>query len=94
MEWKDINGYPNHRIREDGLIYHTRTKRMIRGTEATQNKTGKYIQVRLDGKLLYAHRLVCEAWHGPCPKNKNCVFKCECFIKIKCKEILCIEVQQ
>lgn len=33
--------------------------------------TGGYCETRFNGKFVYVHRLICEAFHGPCPPGKT-----------------------
>lgn len=81
--WKDVPGYERHyqvsshgRVRS--LNRHVRrrgtTTRFAKGRILRQfrNRTeGGYhtVNLRRDGKMetRYVHRLVCEAFHGPCP---------------------------
>lgn len=33
--------------------------------------TGGYCETKANGKFIYVHRLICEAFHGPCPPDKT-----------------------
>lgn len=33
--------------------------------------TGGYCETRFSGEFVYVHRLICEAFHGPCPPGKT-----------------------
>jgi hypothetical protein len=61
-EYRPIPGFPNHFVREDGRVRGLRG-RPLRGW---LTKDG-YRQFSIEGKKLYAHRLVMLAFAGPPP---------------------------
>jgi hypothetical protein len=70
MRW--VVGYEGrYLVRRDGCVFDRRAHQMA----ARIDRYG-YVNVRLslNGKQSWkkAHRLVCEAWHGPCPAGKEC----------------------
>lgn len=66
---RQIPSYPSYYAGSDGHIYRD-------GKRISSRCNGRgYLQVTLsqDGVIYtrYAHRLVCEAFHGPCPPDKQ-----------------------
>lgn len=55
-------------IYENGEIFNCKTKKYLK---PFKSKTG-YLQVTLQSKTYYMHRLVCEAFHGECPDKMVC----------------------
>lgn len=67
---RPIPSYPNYFACENGHIWRD-------GHQLSERSNGKgYMQVSLSisGKVhdRYVHRLVCEAYHGPCPNDREC----------------------
>ena len=68
MEFREVVGYERlYIVSDEGHLYNIRTGNFLKGGAARKG----YIQVRLskDGivSYKYIHRVVCEAFHGPCP---------------------------
>ena len=57
--------------REDGAIFVPKNGTGPKGrwTPGTRRRGG-YLQIYIRGKLFYAHRIICEAFHGICPSGK------------------------
>ena len=78
----DIPGFPGYRAGSDGHIYSYKVRTKIdfslvpKRLKAHPYSTGKYLFVvlRRNGKSFpkSVHRLVCEAFTGPCPKGFDC----------------------
>lgn len=64
-DWKEVQGQSGYLVNADGQVWSDRAKRVIVGTSAGQMKY-RCIQFP-DGSRQYVHRLVCSAFHGPCP---------------------------
>lgn len=76
VEYREIPGHPAYRVGSDGSVWSTK----IRGrwnirAEWRRLKPVKtaagYLQVRLDGRPLVVHRLVLQAFVGPCPDGQQ-----------------------
>lgn len=71
VEYRDIPGFEGYRVGSDGSI-------LFGGIEIKQHQAGKghyrYIAFRVNGKQVnrYVHRLVLEAFVGPCPPGMEC----------------------
>jgi hypothetical protein len=72
-EWRPLARLPHHEVSECGEVRRTVTVRMhTAGTiikpEITHRGYARYRIMSVGRKIsAYAHRLVCEAWHGPQP---------------------------
>lgn len=66
--------FPQYEFHEDGyVVSHTRKQPFV----MKPIKMGNYVGLQLsrcDGHVekAYLHRLICEAFHGPCPDGKEC----------------------
>lgn len=78
MEWRDAPGFPGYQVSGDGRI---RRSVPVRGGIAgkvlrpfAKESGHRDIVLRRNGKFVHARiaRLVCEAWHGPCPAGHEC----------------------
>lgn len=78
IEWRSLEWLPRYEVSEFGDLRRTVA---VRGYEAGSvlkghvNPAGyRNFHVYLEGKRLplLAHRLVCEAWHGPAPDGRRC----------------------
>jgi hypothetical protein len=76
-EWRKLEWLAGLEISEDGQLRRT----VRRGSHKAGTLVGSCIvngrrifRVAVNGRPVayLAHRLVCEAWHGPCPKGKEC----------------------
>lgn len=63
--WKVVPGYPNHQVSSSGKCRGPRGE--MKGCPATGPIP--YVQYNLVGKTFLAHRLVMEAFVGPCPEG-------------------------
>lgn len=79
VQFKLIDGFPNHRVGDDGSIW-SRAKRggyggvsvTWRRLKGTRQHSG-YLRVCLVRKrYTFVHRLVLEAFRGPCPAGEVC----------------------
>lgn len=71
---RKIPSFPRYSACENGYIW-----RYGRILKPRMNKPNGYLAIKpsVDGRQVdaYVHRLVCEAWHGPCPPGKECRHK-------------------
>lgn len=69
MIWKEIPGYPDYMIREDGLVCNVKHERCIE----TRTGHGGYLRLNLynnEGmKTWHIHKLVAMAFHGHIPNG-------------------------
>ena len=88
VQYRDISGFPGYRVGDDGSVWSCLKRKGITGggsrfvigknwTELTPRKTNAgYWRVTLYRQKirheLTVHRLVLEAFVGPCPKGKEC----------------------
>lgn len=76
--WRPCPGFPDYVVSEDGFVRRIRT---ARGSSAGRVLRGEVMRIGYrqfslfhgDGKRHHrlAHRLVCEAWHGPPPTAQH-----------------------
>jgi hypothetical protein len=77
LEWRPCPGWPDYEVSEQGDLRRIRYRkgypagRLVK-QQAHQRGYMMY-QLRRGAKrvTLFAHRAVCEAWHGPCPVDKE-----------------------
>lgn len=80
VEYRDIAGFPGYRVGNDGSVWSCRTKHGKPSTSwrrrAARDSGLGYLQVvlSLNGVAYsrYVHRLVLEAFVGPCPEGMQC----------------------
>lgn len=83
VEYRDIEGFPGYRVGSDGSVWSRRPKNgkgpFVKWRIKKPNIINKHGHRRVDlfrGKderfLRYVHRLVLEAFVGPCPKGMEC----------------------
>jgi hypothetical protein len=87
VEYRDITGFAGYEVGSDGSIWScwsrggrprsmTETWRKLSQGTRCRNREGQYkvICLRKDGRkhCLYVHRLVLEAFVGPCPPGMEC----------------------
>jgi len=69
---KPILEYPNYNVTSDGKVWNNKYKRFLKPTTGTDG----YLQITLceagRQKNCKIHRLVLEAFVGPCPINQEC----------------------
>lgn len=79
-EWRDIPSAPNYQASSLGRIrsvyFNNRwVKNRYRPKVLSQSTVGGYKQVSISShnkaRSALVHRLVCEAFHGPCPRDKD-----------------------
>ena len=63
--WKEIEGYENYHVFEDGRVWSCKRNRFLKGSI----NSARYLQVGLNNKKIKIHRLVGEAFI-PNPENK------------------------
>lgn len=78
----DFLGFPKHRVGDDGSVWayrlrgKTGTKRKMGWKQVQPRRTGGYHRVPLRhrnmNRWVMAHRLVLEAFVGPCPEGMEC----------------------
>jgi hypothetical protein len=77
IEWRPCPGFPSYEISEFGAIRRTvyakgfPAGRLLADTCHPKGYITYQLSNRRVRKTRYAHRLVCEAWHGPCPPDKE-----------------------
>ncbi len=70
----ELESAPGYGVDRDGRVYSRRLstgKLDKQWREKKQCCLGKYLGVTLRGKSKATHRLVAEAFHGPCPQGKE-----------------------
>ena len=72
--WRDIAGFEGlYQISDEGRVWSARSRIFL---QPTWNKRRKYLYVTLcgDGRRVrrHVHRLVLEAFEGPCPPGLEC----------------------
>ncbi len=68
MERKEIEGYPEYDITEDGLVYSRHKDRWLKpGIRMPYGYVCYYLTNNKVGKWYYAHRLVMAMFWGECP---------------------------
>jgi hypothetical protein len=80
VEYRPIEGFPGYRIGNDGSVWSCRPCTRVklpgwRRMRLIPNNHGYlFVQMCLNGKhrKRYAHRLVLEAFVGPCPEGMEC----------------------
>lgn len=71
-QWRTLDWLPGYEISEDGEIWNG--SRILPGCVDGQGYRIHKLTTAEKGKYPYkAHRLVCEAFHGPAPEGKPCV---------------------
>lgn len=75
LQWKSIPTYPNYEVSNLGQVRNKTTGNLL--SLATKKGRHPYQRAHLcqDGKARYilVHRLVLEAFVGPCPKGQQCL---------------------
>jgi hypothetical protein len=78
VEYRQVSGYSNYRVGSDGTVQSTFANGLLGGRVswrplARQKHTGGYLIVHFykdkKRKPMYVHRLVLEAFVGPCPEG-------------------------
>lgn len=71
-EWRTLDWLPGYAISEDGDVWNS--YRLLAGCLQGDRYRIYKLTTPTSGKKVYkAHRLVCEAWHGPAPEGKGSV---------------------
>lgn len=71
VEWRYVVGHPSYAVTVDGRVLSAKRARgrdRFRYMTPTPNKRG-YLKVTLDRETRHIHRLVLEAFVGPCPEG-------------------------
>lgn len=77
IEYREIEGYPDYRVGNDGSVYSHKRGNEWRKLKPGIEKAGSYRAVHLvsldnkSRKTFKVHRLVLEAFVGPCPPGKE-----------------------
>lgn len=79
VEYRDIKGFPGYRVGNDGSVWtlwvrgHSIIGKVWKQKTASRGRGCGYLSVLLRGEQkehrLYVHRLVLEAFVGPCPEG-------------------------
>lgn len=81
VEYRDIPGFPGYRVGNDGSVWSNLSYRKdrynvaFRSLKLTPNNNGHlfvYLHVNSTPNKRYVHRLVLEAFVGPCPERMEC----------------------
>lgn len=69
MEWRDIKGYPDYMVSDEGQVYSMKSKRLL--TISDHGDGYKTVVLQKDGKSKhpFVHRLVYETFVGSIPKG-------------------------
>lgn len=79
-EWRNIPSLPNYEVSSVGRVRH-KTRKRIRtplvskgGTQRGEGYLSVNVFMAAEGRNRHfaVHRLVCEAFHGPCPLGHQC----------------------
>jgi hypothetical protein len=71
-EWRTLEWLPGYEVSEDGDIWNG--FRLLSGClQSDGYRIYKLTRAETGKKVYKAHRLVCEAWHGPPPDGRGCV---------------------
>jgi len=71
---KKIHRFPDYEFHKDGYVVSRKKKHPI---IMKPIKAGSYVGLTLwrndgHGERVYLHRIICEAFHGPCPEGMEC----------------------
>ena len=81
IRFATISRFPGYRFGADGTVWSKLTNRgafgWAEGTEWKMNSTFQkknkgYLATTIRGKQFLVHRLIAEAFHGPCPAGMEC----------------------
>lgn len=67
-QWRDIPGY-DYRISDRGRLWHTRFGRFLTPRRLSHGYIGYTLARKGANRQVLAHRLVLEAFDGPCPEG-------------------------
>lgn len=70
LEWRSLPWLHGYEVSESGLVRATvdHWTSPKRGDLVTGSTSQGYLRYKLGQRAYLAHRLVCEAWHGPAPR--------------------------
>lgn len=68
-EWRTIPSHPDYEVSSYGRVISNKSGRS-RVLKPHTHPLG-YMRLTVDGRQQSVHRLVAEAWHGPCPEGKE-----------------------
>jgi hypothetical protein len=72
IEWRTLDWLPGYEISENGDVWNG--FRLLSGCiQGEGYRVYKLTRATVGKKVYKAHRLVCEAWHGPPPEDKTSV---------------------
>ncbi len=82
VEYRDIPGFPGYRVGDDGSVWSCRKTGHARGFHASWHRVNgsalkrgghRIVALRRDNRshCRYTHRLVLEAFVGPCPEGRE-----------------------
>lgn len=77
--WRTIADDPDYQVSDEGRVRSFKGRGRARASGhpfvprilKLQTDPAGYVRVALEGGHRYVHRLVAEAWHGPCPPGKE-----------------------
>jgi hypothetical protein len=74
VEYRPVDGFPGYRVGDDGTVLGKHGRR-LRPAKDTNGRP--FVGLHVDGKrkLKGIHRIVLEAFAGPCPEGKECAHK-------------------
>ena len=77
VEYREIAGFPGYRVGSDGSVWSSLGKRGWRRLRpypvgGRHRKKLQHLGLSLRGEWRYVHRLVLEAFVGPCPDGMEC----------------------
>lgn len=68
-EWRTVPSHPDYEVSSYGRVISNKSgQSRLRKTYTC--KLG-YVRLNMDGRNVSVHRLIAEAWHGPCPEGKE-----------------------
>lgn len=85
VTYKDVPGFPGYRVGDDGSVWSCRTKarpgisstwhRVVGTLRPKQRYRTVCFRIGPQNYVRYVHRLVLEAFVGPCPEGMQCCHK-------------------
>jgi DNA-binding XRE family transcriptional regulator len=77
VDYREIQDFPGYLVGSDGSVWSKRNTKAW--TQRKLSYSGKYLVVSLSNvernvrsRTVDVHRIICEAFHGPCPAGMEC----------------------
>lgn len=74
VEYRDVVGFPDYRVGDDGSVWSRKSGVWKRLATQSKPKGHLIVKLRRDGKYhhRYVHRMVLESFTAPCPAGMEC----------------------